>query len=32
MADRRHRPTDYWMVTVPEDTPLAELARLAKIR
>jgi SRSO17 transposase len=25
-------PTDYWLSTLPEDTPLAELARLAKIR
>ncbi len=25
-------PTDYWLATLPEDTPLAELVRLAKIR
>ena len=25
-------PTDYWLSTLPEDTPLDELARLAKIR
>jgi SRSO17 transposase len=25
-------PTDYWLSTLPEDTPLAELVRLAKIR
>jgi len=25
-------PTDYWLSTLPEDTPIAELARLAKIR
>jgi SRSO17 transposase len=25
-------PTDYWLSSVPEDTPLAELVRLAKIR
>ncbi|WP_425545965.1 IS701 family transposase, partial [Agromyces neolithicus] len=25
-------PTDYWMSTLPEDTPLPELVRLAKIR
>lgn len=25
-------PTDYWLSDLPEDTPLAELARLAKIR
>jgi SRSO17 transposase len=26
------QPTDYWLSTLPEDTPLAELVRLAKIR
>jgi SRSO17 transposase len=25
-------PTDYWLATLPEDIPLAELVRLAKIR
>jgi len=25
-------PTDYWLATLPEDTPIAELTRLAKIR
>ena len=25
-------PTDYWLATLPEDTPLDELVRLAKIR
>jgi SRSO17 transposase len=25
-------PTDYWLADLPEDTPLAELVRLAKIR
>ena len=25
-------PTDYWLTTLPEDTPLPELVRLAKIR
>jgi SRSO17 transposase len=25
-------PTDYWLSTLPEDTPITELARLAKIR
>jgi SRSO17 transposase len=25
-------PTDYWLSTLPEDTPVAELVRLAKIR
>ncbi len=25
-------PTDYWLSTLPENTPLAELVRLAKIR
>ena len=25
-------PTDYWLSDLPEDTPLAELVRLAKIR
>jgi SRSO17 transposase len=25
-------PTDYWLSSLPEDTPLAELVRLAKIR
>jgi SRSO17 transposase len=25
-------PTDYWLSTLPEDTPLEELVRLAKIR
>jgi SRSO17 transposase len=25
-------PTDYWLATLPENTPLAELVRLAKIR
>jgi len=25
-------PTDYWLSTLPEDTPIAGLARLAKIR
>ena len=25
-------PTDYWLSTLPEDTPLKELVRLAKIR
>jgi SRSO17 transposase len=25
-------PTGYWLSTLPEDTPLEELARLAKIR
>ena len=26
------RPTDFWLSTLPEDTPTAELVRLAKIR
>jgi SRSO17 transposase len=26
------QPTDYWLSTLPEDTPIAELVRLAKIR
>jgi SRSO17 transposase len=26
------QPTDYWLSTLPDDTPLAELVRLAKIR
>ncbi|WP_016695792.1 IS701 family transposase [Rhodococcus rhodochrous] len=25
-------PTDFWLATLPEDTPLSELVRLAKIR
>jgi SRSO17 transposase len=25
-------PTDYWLSSLPEDTPLTELVRLAKIR
>jgi SRSO17 transposase len=25
-------PTDYWLSTLPPDTPIAELVRLAKIR
>jgi len=25
-------PTDFWLATLPEDTPIAELVRLAKIR
>ena len=25
-------PTDYWLSNLPEDTPIAELVRLAKIR
>ena len=25
-------PADYWLATLPEDTPIAELTRLAKIR
>ena len=25
-------PTDYWLASLPADTPLAELVRLAKIR
>jgi SRSO17 transposase len=25
-------PTDYWLATLPEGTPLAELVRLAKLR
>ena len=25
-------PTDYWLATLPEDTPLPELVRIAKIR
>src|SRR5437763_755670 len=25
-------PTDYWLSNLPEDTPIEELARLAKIR
>ena len=25
-------PTDYWLSDLPEDTPIAELVRLAKIR
>jgi SRSO17 transposase len=25
-------PTDYWLATLPEDTPLPELVRLAKTR
>jgi len=25
-------PTDYWLSNLPPDTPIAELARLAKIR
>lgn len=25
-------PTDYWLSTLPEDTPLAELVRMAKMR
>jgi SRSO17 transposase len=27
-----NEPTDYWLSTLPEDTPIAGLARLAKIR
>src|SRR5260370_21290850 len=26
------QPTDYWLPNLPPDTPIAELARLAKIR
>src|SRR5260370_1436890 len=26
------QPTDYWLSNLPPDTPIAELARLAKIR
>ena len=26
------QPTDFWLSTLPEDTPLPELVRLAKIR
>ena len=26
------QPTDYWLSSLPEDTPLPELVRLAKIR
>ncbi|BDB59761.1 DDE transposase [Rhodococcus sp. RDE2] len=26
------QPTDFWLATLPEDTPLSELVRLAKIR
>jgi len=25
-------PTDYWLSTLPPDTPIAEIVRLAKIR
>jgi len=32
MAHRRTDPTDYWLSTLPETTPLKELVRLAKIR
>jgi SRSO17 transposase len=28
----RPEPTDYWLSTLPADTPLRELVRLAKIR
>ena len=30
--DGSPEPTDYWLSTLPENTPLAELVRLAKIR
>jgi FOG: Transposase len=30
--DDADQPTDYWLSTLPEDTPLSELVRLAKIR
>lgn len=31
-APEAAEPTDYWLSTLPENTPLAELVRLAKIR
>ena len=31
-ADDASEPTDYWLSTLPEDTPIAELVRLGKIR
>jgi SRSO17 transposase len=30
--DGTEEPTDHWLSDLPEDTPIAELARLAKIR
>jgi SRSO17 transposase len=30
--DQAEQPTDYWLSNLPEDTPAAELVRLAKIR
>ncbi len=30
--DDAAQPTDFWLATLPEDTPIAELVRLAKIR
>jgi SRSO17 transposase len=30
--DDAAEPTDYWLSTLPEDTPIAELVRLGKIR
>lgn len=30
--DNAEEPTDYWLATLPDDTPLPELVRLAKIR
>ena len=32
MATRRRQPTDYWLSTLPTDTPIKTLVRLAKIR
>ena len=32
MAPAADEPTGYWLSTLPPDTPIAELARLAKIR
>jgi SRSO17 transposase len=32
MATGQAEPTDYWLSTLPTDTPLRELVRLAKIR
>lgn len=30
--DQAEHPSDYWLSNLPEDTPIAELVRLAKIR
>jgi SRSO17 transposase len=32
MAPEASEPTDYWLSTLPENTPITELVRLAKIR